>query len=65
MEGGGGWAGLFELRVVALLRGRVVALEVVPATGRRALLWLKRLVPPGRLGGASLELWLVCIHPVG
>ena len=46
---------------MARLRGRVVALVVVPATGRRAL----RLVPPGRLGGASLELWLVCIHQVG
>ena len=59
----GGRAALLGLRVVARLHVGVVALVVVPATGLRA--WLKRLVPPGRLEVASLELWLVCIHPVG
>ena len=62
---GGGRAALLGLRVVARLHVGVVALVVVPATGRQALLWLKRLVPPSRLEVASLELWLVCIHPVG
>ena len=62
---GGGWAGLLGRWVVVRVHVGVVALVVVPAIGLRALLWLKRLVPQARLGGASLELWLVCIHPVG
>ena len=57
--------GLLGRWVVVRVHVGVVALVVVPAIGLRAVLWLKRLVPQARLGGASLELWLVCIHPVG